>query len=458
MSRFLPCCRAAPVACLVFWPCVAACLVVLFACAPFSVLWFRPPASSPPPPALWFFFGFSCFCLLFVPFGGAGGGVRLLPRAFVARPAWLCAVLFLLVACVSLLWCALWWCWCCPPPPRPRPFISWFVVFIVSAAPFFCVFLFLAVPCSRLWTWSAVWCVCCRAVPCWGAVRCGGSLCGLVACCPEVLLAALFFPFFGSVQSLRALLFGAILRLVAVPCVTCCAAPGGSCAPAVGCIPGLCPVVLSLCCLVLSRVVVQSGVLVWAVLVLWCLVLWRSSLWFFVLMFFCCSLPCLLSWRGLPGCGAVVPCGAPWGLLCCLSLCCVWWRVLCGAVVCCADVPVSCRPVLCFAVFWSMVGAWSNCCSFPALLCWSGLFLSVSAARCGLPVACVVAGVPVWLCGPLPSCVLWFVVIPWSPVLCPVVPCVCVVPCCGAVLSFLFRWRCLFVLAAFSFLSKQENA
>ena len=66
--------------------------------------------------------------------------------------------------------------------------------------------------------------------------------------------------------------------------------------------------------------------------------------------------------------------------------------------------------------------------------------------RCCLLVACFVAGVPAWPCGLLLCCSLWFVVVPCSLVLCPVLLCCRVVLCCGVLQSVLLCWWCLFVL------------
>ena len=92
-----------------------------------SVPWFPATASCTPPPPSPRCFVFCCsFCLLSL-FPSAVcffWGVASAPRlccAVPSRPATLCAVLFLLVVCVPLLWCALRWRWCCPPPPPPPP-------------------------------------------------------------------------------------------------------------------------------------------------------------------------------------------------------------------------------------------------------------------------------------------------------------------------------------------------
>ena len=142
---------------------------------------------------------------------------------------------------------------------------------------------------------------------------------------------------------------------------------------------------------------------------LWCLMLWCPSLCcvgsFVLLWCFCCSLPCVLLWRGVFGCGAVVYPGAAYGVLHCFSLCCVWWRVLCGAVVCCPRAPALCRFVLCLPVIWSLIRAWCCLPFSPVFPGSSGLFPFVSAACCGALVECVVAGVPVWPRGLLRRCV-----------------------------------------------------
>ena len=68
-----------------------------------------------------------------------------------------------------------------------------------------------------------------------------------------------------------------------------------------------------------------------------------------------------------------------------------------------------------------------------------------------------VAGVPVWLRETLPCCVLWFVVVPCSPVPCHVVLCFRVQLCCGTLLSVLLCWWCLFALFSFKYLGKTRK-
>ena len=67
-----------------------------------------------------------------------------------------------------------------------------------------------------------------------------------------------------------------------------------------------------------------------------------------------------------------------------------------------------------------------QCCFFRAGWCCVllpvvvGCSLLGLVARRGFSLVCVVAGAPAWPRGLLPCCVLWFVVVPRSPVLCPV--------------------------------------
>ena len=149
--------------------------------------------------------------------------------------------------------------------------------------------------------------------------------------------------------------------------------------------------------------------------------------WCILLRCFCCSLPRLLSWRGVFWFGAVVTCGTASGLLCCSSLCCVRWRVSCGAVLCCPGVRASCRPVLCSAVVWSLVGAWCGCMFLgvrwwawlPGVVFWWCVSVPVSVSRrvarcpvarrlhvvpCGVLLLCVVSCGAVLLCGALLWC------------------------------------------------------
>ena len=113
----------------------------------------------------------------------------------------------------------------------------------------------------------------------------------------------------------------------------------------------------------------------------------------------CCPLlrlPGPLSWP------VVVFC--PW-LRCCIALVC---RLSCGVLLsasCLAGGAVLCRSrwlVLC-------VIACGCRCSLLGLV-----------ACCCFPLPCVVARAPAWPRGMLPCCVLWFVVVPRPPVLCPV--------------------------------------
>ena len=197
------------------WPPVAPPrLWFFFSCLPLCFLFFFFPSSSwlpgflplfyPPPfcpHCSFLFFSLFVFFWLFVVslsccwrmlfFGGGPTAPRPFP-ALPACPAVLCAVLFLLVVGIPLVWCALWW-WCCPPP-WPAPCL--FVVCSLPAAPFL---LLVPVSCRALHplvVLSAVWCVCCRAVPCWRtcvvrwfvvwsrcSLSCVGAYCAVPVCC-----------------------------------------------------------------------------------------------------------------------------------------------------------------------------------------------------------------------------------------------------------------------------------
>ena len=138
-----------------------------------------------------------------------------------------------------------------PPPPPPPPGCRLGGLWCFSSRPSHFVF-----PCSCFLSCRActsgvvplVVCMlpCCAVLLClYRAVWCGGSLCGLRFCRPALLLAALlFFVFCCSVWSLCAVLFGAVLRFVAVRCVLCHAVPGRSCVPLSGALLGC---VLSCC-------------------------------------------------------------------------------------------------------------------------------------------------------------------------------------------------------------------
>ena len=119
--------------------------------------------------------------------------------------------------------------------------------------------------------------------------------------------------------------------------------------------------------------------------------------------------------------------------------------LVCGAVLfCCAVYRVlrCCLRRFLLVVLRCLVRAGWCRVLLPVV---SGCSLLRLVARCRFPVACLVTGVPVWPRGLLPCCVLWFVVVPCSPVLCPVVLCCRVVLCCGSLLSVLLCWWCWFV-------------
>ena len=107
------------------------------------------------------------------------------------------------------------------------------------------------------------------------------------------------------------------------------------------------------------------------------------------------------------------------------------WR----AVLCCSVVP----PVVRCAAVCLVPAGWC-CVSLPVVARCSLLGL---VALCCFPVACFVAAAPAWPLGVLPCCVLWFVVVPRSPVLSSV-SCGAVLPCNDAV-----RFALLVVLVCF---------
>ena len=144
---------------------------------------------------------------------------------------------------------------------------------------------------------------------------------------------------------------------------------------------------------------------------------------------------------------------AVWRCVLCCAWCCVgclcWaWFLLCAAAPCCRLLVPCCGPWLCSVLGCGAALLWcaaprAVCCCGAVLFrsrwlvlcgvasgCW--LFAAGSGARRCFPLAPVAAGAPAWLRGLLPCCVLWFVVVPRSPVLYPVF-CAALLPC-GAVL------------------------
>ena len=271
--------------------------------------------------------------------------------------------------------------------------------------------------------WSALWCVSCRAVPCWRAraVWFGGSLCRLVACCPALLFAPLVFF---SVRSLCAVLFGAVLRFVAVPRVLC-AMPSRSCVllpgALLGCVLLYCGVVLcwrALCGFPRCFAVPVCGDLGRFRVVVCLLVLCCVLRFFAVLLLFVALSPVLARcpwvwrWRAL------------WRFLWCvvlflLVLCLVARLVRC----CCVLFWRACFVLPCVVFRCRLVAGW---CLVLLPFFWGslvGLF-----AWCCLLVVCFGVGVVVWPRGPSPCRSA-----PWRGSLwCPVPRC-CVLWCCAAV-------------------------
>ena len=204
----------------------------------------------------------------------------------------------------------------------------------------------------------------------------------------------------------------------------------------------------------------------------------------FVRTGWCCLLLPVVAECSLLGlAGSVLPCGALLYVLLCSVV---------GVPVCCSLLPsvvrgaflwsVFCAPVVCPRLFVAGSG-----CLLAVLFRSRWLVLCVVACCCRLFVAgsgylllfssaCVVLVAPAWPLGLLPCCVLWFVVVSCSPVLCPVfwgavLPCgavlwravvrfpllvvlvcvlprFCAVPCCAAlrVVRCQFGLRCRWCL------------
>ena len=250
--------------------------------------------------------------------------------------------------------------------------------------------------------------------------------CGLVMCCAVLCWCV------------GALLFGVL---------SCCV---------VGFVAGRLPLALAapfalvlcgvLCCVWCRRALLLDLVisLVMCGVVVRCVV-WPSAplrcaalCWFCWVVLLCCP----------PRAASVVDRPVAVGLSLILARCCALsW----GAVLCCSTVPpvVRCAVVCVFSCCVVLRCLLCAGCCLVLLRVVSGCLLLGLVVSCCLLLASFVAGVPVRPRGLLPCCVLWFAVVPCSPVLCPVVLCFRVVLCCGALLSVLLCWWCLFVLFSF---------
>ena len=269
--------------------------------------------------------------------------------------------------------------------------------------------LLISFACSRFLSCPAPPCCVVRCVvcvlPCWRAVRCGGSLSGLVPCCAALFSVAPFFFF----CSLCAVLFVAVLCFLVVRCMRC-----RSCVllsvVLLGCVL-LCFVAV-LYCLALCG----AGVVVWAVSVLWCLVLWCASLCCGVFSCGACVVRCAVSCASsgsallcpvalLVVCWAVPPCVVFGGASCavlfavlgslrCVGLWCVplsFCRWLVSGIAPCFHVPF-CVGLGCFcpfllpaAVFWWRVlspGSLSGRLVYCAVVC-------CGSSRCPVSLCCV---------------------------------------------------------------------
>ena len=177
------------------------------------------------------------------------------------------------------------------------------------------------------------------------------------------------------------MLFGAVLRLVAMHCVWCCA-PLGWCLPVLLSSAVLCLVLLCcLCCLVLSRVVVWCGAFyrdVWCRGAL-CSLVWRCAM-------LCCTFCIVMS------CCESAPSPPPGCCSCCRALFCV---LLCCAMVHCVhgDMPrCGCVLASCCSVWWCCVlflvcRTLVHCC-VPCYVLWCYVVRSC-AALFGAPQCCV---------------------------------------------------------------------
>ena len=222
-----------------------------------------------------------------------------------------------------------------------------------------------------------------------------------------LFVSSFFFPF--SACSFFFLPWCAVCAVLWLVCVSwavgcagvCCC---GTCAPAgaslrLRCVVG-CSLVVPVLCVLLPVVLRCCGVFrVLPGAVWFCL----CCAWFLLRAAApCCR--CLVPWCG-PCLCSVLGCGAA-----------LLWCAACLAVPCCL------RRVL-LMVPCCFVRAGSCCVLLPVV---AGCSLLGLVASCCFPPPCVVAGAPARPPGLLPCCVLWFVVMPRSPVLCPVF--------CGAVL------------------------
>ena len=475
-----PCCWAVPVACLVFWPCVAACLVVLFACAPDPLS--RPACFSC---CCVVALLFSCFCALWVRLLAIFLlGSALCCFASIFRGAcWPCAV----VSRIALEWCTLW----CDPPPGSR---FWCFVVLCAALcrglPFVlvCVLLCCVVPACMLF-WVPRHTLSCRALCCFSYRRplpprfapcclvlvscvCAAPLvafvylrCPLlsslvppsdVGCfvwfgvffCPVLCCAGVVVPYClvccRAVLSLAArfllvlceLLFGVVLRPAWCPHVLLCAAVFSlalcgalcrlQCRFAV--LSGPPPprpaaaLVLPLCpasCLFFTCPAVR------VVLCCGALVLLR-----FAAHFGLCCCRCLLLW--CVGVCSAVSFGFLWcggvallcGVVCSAAL--ALFAVLFCAVLCCACVVVPCCLVCCRAVLlmgapFLLVLRW--CRAVPCCAVLFGAMLHRVWCRRALLRALVFS---LALCGVVVGCVVWCAVVPCRVMLvllcCPALP------------------------------------
>ena len=273
---------------------------------------------------------------------------------------------------------------------------------------------------------------CCAVLVCLcRAVWCCGSLCGLVACCSALLLAALGSFWLCAVPVRHVVLCGAALCCCPfrVLCVPLCGALLGCvllCCDVILCCRG-CLCVVQLCAALLSGPIPCCGVSCCDVLsrAVWC----RS---------FCCGIfvvGCPVSCTRAASFSVGLLCPVRLLVLCSAFLPCVVFGGTSPAVLCCAVLACLPRVPLCSVPLsfgrWLVPGV-AACFSGSAggprcsVLPSDGVF----RRRCSCPAA--------WRVALSLSALLWFPVVSYSPLLCLVVLC-CRVVVLGSPVLFLLQ-------------------
>ena len=353
-----------------------------------------------------------------------------------------------------------------PPPPffsfcpyplsPPRLFFFFPLAFCIFAAPLFCFFVCLGVPVLRCLSWyvcPALWgvlvCVAVGLVPRRGpCCACAVSfvapwLCLFRVCCCLSCGGVVVFCFLpGAVW--RACVgrgsFPVLLPPVAVawsPVVArACALPWGA---VLRCSGGRlsCGVVLSASCLAGGAVFFCSRRLVLCVVACGCRLFVAGSgcLPLFSAGVCCRGFSCLAAWPAALLC-AVVCCGARSPVVCPVFCGAV---LPCGAVLCCPAV----RSPLLVVLVWVLSLCVRCCVALRVVLFGAGSVCAVVGASCCGVSLCVLV-YPFPLCGL--AVLLWGVVVSCCAVLCSVVLCRLLVPCCWGVLCVVLCCGCSFCL------------